>query len=142
MKKYTHAWLAFMAIKRLETANIAQSHLATRDSIIQWFMNHKDGVIRGAWYPDSIIKDNSTSHILKFEPAVDGEGEKAFRLLPSKQLIYRHGRYHSPLYKQPYEMMKGNLPHRCEALAHAVIDNLKMQEKDLLIIWWPRSSSC
>ena len=48
MKKYTHAWLAFKAIERLENVNLAASNKKFADSLITWFKNHRDGVIQGA----------------------------------------------------------------------------------------------
>ena len=56
MKQYTHAWLAFMAIKRLEDVEFTGNNGIYASDLIRWFKNHKDGVIRGAWYPDSVTK--------------------------------------------------------------------------------------
>jgi len=76
MKQFTHAWLAFMAIKRLEDA-ILSPELSLEfspddheyaDNLIKWFRSNRDGVIRGAWYPDSLIKDNSNSMSLNLSP--------------------------------------------------------------------------
>ena len=141
MKKYTHAWIAFKAIERLRSASLTDDNRAFADYLIEWFHDHKDGVIRGAWYPDEIIKDNSTSHILKIAPAnfapPSGGGERGdspipfrFRVLPSNSLLYRSGRT-SPLHNRVYALDdKYNLPERCEALSHAVIDNLRIMERE------------
>lgn len=69
MKIFTHAWLAFKAIERLEKNSFSESDQKSASSLISWFKCHKDGVINGAWYPDSIIKDNANSHVKKFAPA-------------------------------------------------------------------------
>jgi len=130
MKKYTHAWLAFMAIKRLEDANISGvDDREYADSLIEWFKSHKDGVIRGAWYPDSLIKDNSNSHVLKFEPS--GEAAKEFKQLPAKYLSYKYGES-SPVRNMGFKLFdeKDNLPDRCESIAESVIDHLKVQESE------------
>jgi hypothetical protein len=128
MKKYTHAWLAFKAIERLASVTLSDANRKYADSLITWFSNHKDGVIEGAWYPDQVIKDNASSHVLKIKPATSGEA--VFLPLPSKMLIYESGKS-SPLFDQPYEVDKDdNLPNRCEALAHSVIDNLKVQRTE------------
>lgn len=125
MKQYTHAWLAFMAIKRLEDADLSDANRSVADSLIRWFKNNKDGVIRGAWYPDSVIKDNANSHVLKFTP--DATGDNRFKDLPSTYLM-RDYRTPSGLYQQPYTIDEhDNPPDRCESLAQAVIDNLKIQ---------------
>lgn len=128
MKQYTHAWLAFKAIERLEKTNLTPENRKHADSLITWFKTNRDGVIKGAWYPDLVIKDMANSHVLKFIPADQGSNE--FSNLPSNYRIYESGKQ-SPLYKQSYSVDRhDNLPERCEALAHSVIDNLKMQESE------------
>lgn len=129
MKQYSHAWLAFMAIQRLEQAELSDSNRNYADSLIEWFQNHKDGVTQGAWYPDEIIKDMKTSHVLKFTPENDGKkGE--FRKLPTTYLLYQHCKDFD-LKQKSYKIdKKTNLPDRCESIAHSVIDNLKMQESE------------
>ena len=127
MKKYTHAWLSFMAIKRLEQSYISQSNQKYSSSLIEWFKNHNDDVIQGAWYPDAIIKDMSTSHIYKFTPS--NIGNNYYGCLPTSYNIYREGK-NSALYNTYFKLDSGNLPYRCEAIAHSIIDNLKMKESE------------
>ncbi len=128
MKQYSHAWLAFMAIKRLEDADLSGNNRVYADKLIRWFMNHKDGVIRGSWYPDSVIKDMANSHVLKFTPAASGDTR--FKALPNTYLVLNYSTT-SALYNQPYEIDRNdNLPDRCESLAHSVIDNLKIQYRE------------
>ncbi len=125
MKKYTHAWLAFQAIRRLDDAEMTKGLKAVAKELMKWFGKHRDDVIQGAWYPDAVIKDMSTSHVRKFAPAVSGLNE--FRVLPTSSLVYSYGRQ-SPLFRKPYFVeRKTNLPERCDALAHSIIDNMKMQ---------------
>ncbi|MBA4375291.1 MAG: hypothetical protein C0401_03845 [Anaerolinea sp.] len=128
MKKYTHAWIAFKAVERLAKVQLADANKPFADYLINWFEDHKDGVIRGAWYPDEIIKDNSTSHVLKHKPL--NETPLAFRVLPSTSLLYILGKT-SPLRGKAYTLgASGNLPDRCEALSHSVIDNLRIRERE------------
>jgi len=128
MKKYTHAWLAFMAIKRLENANLSGSNGKYAQSLIDWFKLHRDGVIQGAWYPDAVIKDMANSHVLKFTPISEKNGK--FKKLPTTHLSYKLGK-RSPLRKRAYSIDEhDNLPDRCESIAHSVIDHLKMQESE------------
>ena len=128
MKKFTHAWLAFMAIKRLEDAGLSATDGEYAQSLIEWFRRHKDGVIRGAWYPDSIIKDNGNSHVLKFAP---GGTETKFKPLPKTYLSYKYGE-DSPLRRLAFKVVdpQDNLPDRCESIAESVIDHLKIQESE------------
>lgn len=128
MKQYTHAWLAMMAMKRLQNATIAKSEQKAADSLLKWFMSHRDYVTKGAWYPDAVIKDMATSHVLKYQPG-DQSKPGTFKRLPNEFHLYQIGKS-SPLYKKAYSIEKGNLPDRCEAIAHSIIDNLKMQESE------------
>ena len=126
MKQYTHAWLAMMAMKRLQKATIAQSEQKAAESLLKWFMNHRDFVTKGAWYPDAVIKDMASSHVLKYKPG-DQSTPGTFKRLPNEYHLYQIGKTNQ-LYKKAYTIEKGNLPDRCEAIAHSIIDNLKMQE--------------
>jgi hypothetical protein len=128
MKQYTHAWLAFMAMRRLQKASIAKNEQNAVASLLKWFMNNRDSVIKGAWYPDAVIKDMATSHVLKYrpgEPSLPG----TFWQLPKEYHLFQIGKK-SELYMKAYTVEKGNLPDRCESLAHSVIDNLKIQESE------------
>lgn len=129
MKQFSHAWLAFKAIERLEKVTLAAEDRRYADELIRWFWNHRDGVIKGAWYPDMVIKDMATSHVLKFAPAA--QGETGFRSLPDTCQIPALA-VQSTVFSQPYKKVdpSDNLPERCEALAHSVIDNMKMRETE------------
>ena len=82
MKKYSHAWIAFMAIKRLEVIATTDNETVIKGvsedirkeakALVRWFKNYRDFVIQGAWYPDEVFKDMSTSHIVKYQPTEDG----------------------------------------------------------------------
>lgn len=129
MKKFTHAWLAFKAIKRLEETKFTKTEdKDTVKALIKFFKNHKDDVLQGAWYPDDVIKDMASSHVLKISPSQDGNNK--FCSLPSTSLIYKHGKK-SPLYNKAFTVDKEtNLPNRCEALSHSIVDNLKIQQSE------------
>jgi hypothetical protein len=129
MKKFSHAWLAFMAVKRLEEAKgLSEKNRQHADSLIEWFRRNKDGVIRGAWYPDSLIKDMATSHVLKFRP---GGTNTEFKQLPGTYRGYNLVK-DFPLRSQPFEVVdkNDNLPDRCESIAESVVDHLKIQESE------------
>ena len=128
MKKYTHAWLAFMAIKRLEDTIISDTDRKYADSLISWFKSHKDCVVQGAWYPDAVIKDMATSHVLKITPSNDSAVK--FKTLPATYMNYQLGK-DSPVRNMSFTIEKGNnLPDRCDAIAHSVVDHLKLQEHE------------
>lgn len=138
MKKYSHAWIAFMAIKRLEViANTTDETVVKgvtdelrkhAKTLCKWFMDHRDFVIEGAWYPDDVFKDMSTSHIVKFKP---GENEyNSFRNMPATHSISAMMKKSSPLYKKSYSIEQGNCADRCESIAHSIVDNFKMLQKE------------
>jgi hypothetical protein len=129
MKQFSHAWLAFKAIERLEKIVLDAEDRQYADDLIRWFWNHRDGVIRGAWYPDWVIKDMATSHVMKYIPSAQGETE--FRGLPETCQVAALAA-HSTVRNQPYTLVDSanNLPERCESLAHSVIDNMKMRETE------------
>ena len=139
MKKYTHAWLAFMAMKRLEVIASTDNEAVVKDlnektrseakALVKWFKNYRDFVIEGSWYPDDVFKDMSTSHIVKYKPE-DGTESVKFRNMPSTHSIAAMMKKKSPLYGKPYTITKGNCADRCESIAHSIVDNFKMLHKE------------
>ncbi len=107
MKKFTHAWLAFMAIKKLKETKLSDTDRRYANNLIKWFKSHKDGVTQGAWYPDSVIKDMANSHVLKLTPS--DEAENKFKRLPSTYLNYQYGKT-SPLRKRSFTIEKSDTP--------------------------------
>ncbi|MEG1555971.1 MAG: hypothetical protein RR356_04515, partial [Bacteroidales bacterium] len=79
---------------------------------------------QGAWYPDAVIKDMASSHILKYRPE-NKEFSKPFKQLPKTSKIFKLGKS-NPLIKQAFSIEKGNLADRCESISHSIIDNFKM----------------
>jgi hypothetical protein len=128
VKAMTHGFLALKAIERLKKAPLA----ANRDEaneLVRWLHDHRDGVIPGAWYPDSVFKDMANSHVFKLVP--DEGGVTARFCLPPGSLLYKAG-CESPVHGKPFRIVdpRDNLPARCEAWAHSVIDHLKIQETE------------
>lgn len=107
MNKITHAWLAFMAIKRRKETKLSDTDRRYANNLIKWFKSHKDGVTQGAWYPDSVIKDMANSHVLKLTPS--DEAENKFKRLPSTYLNYQYGKT-SPLRKSSFTIEKSDTP--------------------------------
>ena len=138
MKKFTHALIACKAVERLKNVELSDQNKPFADYLLNWFADHKDGVIRGAWYPDDVIGDKSTSHVLKHAPdTVAPDGFKSYTSvaaggykLPSTSLEQQIGSS-SALFNQPFAVNPGtNLPERCEALSHAIIDDLRIRERE------------
>ncbi|MBQ6069877.1 MAG: hypothetical protein IJK84_10270 [Bacteroidales bacterium] len=124
MKKYTHAWLAFMAIKRLQYADIPEANRDDAQSLVKWFHDYRDFVIEGSWYPDEVFKDMATSHIIKYKPSQEIR-EQRFKKLPKTMNLYALGQK-SGLYGKPFIIEAGNCADRCESIAHSIIDCFKI----------------
>ncbi|MCQ2144615.1 MAG: hypothetical protein MJY72_02615 [Bacteroidales bacterium] len=125
MKKYTHAWLAMMAMKRLQYAAMPTEQLADdAASLVKWFKDYRDFVVEGAWYPDEVFKDMATSHVIKYTPAAEG-GEREFKKLPATMVLPTLVRK-SPLMGREFKIESGNLADRCEAVCHDIVDDFKM----------------
>lgn len=136
MKQYTHAWLAFMAIKRLQTAQIVYKDKADKKKdaeyqeaaaqLVKWFHNYRDFVIKGAWYPDEVFKDNKTSHVIKYEPILNEPWQDKRRKLTEQSEMQKFSAK-SPVKDCGFKINSGNCADRCEAISHSIVDTLKMQ---------------
>lgn len=124
MKKFTHAYLAFMAIKRLQYGPIPEENKADAKALVKWFHSYRDFVIEGSWYPDEVIKDMATSHVIKYRPNDDGI-PRAFKKLPKTMQLQTLGKK-SPLFGKNFEIVSGNLADRCESIAHSIVDDFKV----------------
>ncbi len=126
MKKYTHAFLAFMAMKRIEKAKLPETVQEDAKALTRWFKDYRDFVIDGSWYPDEVFKDNSTSHIIKYRPCEKSQRVKVdFKKLPGclemPSMVKK-----SDLFGQSFIIDGGNLADRCEAISHDIVDDLKV----------------
>ena len=139
MKKFTHAWLAFMAVKRLDKANIPEYYgsgasavpiAAYAKSLVRWFMNYRDFVMQGAWYPDAVFCDMGKSHGVKYEPVESDVTDFRFKVLPDTREVYNLMKAESDLYKKEFRIVKGDLCDRCEAMAHTIVDNFKILDRE------------
>ena len=139
MKKYTHAWLAFMAMKRLDQATLPETEGSGKSevqvakfarSLVRWFKNYRDFVVQGAWYPDEVFSDQGSSHGVKYEPDLFNEEPRAFKTLPDTMEVRNLMMEESKLYGRPFNIVKGNLCDRCDAMAHTIVDNFKIQYRE------------
>ena len=139
MKKYTHAWLAFMAMKRLDQATLPEVEGSGKSavevasfakSLVRWFKNYRDFVVQGAWYPDEVFSDQGSSHGVKYEPDLLSEDVRTFKTLPETMEVRNLMMEESALYGKPFTIVKGNLCDRCDAMAHTIVDNFKIQYRE------------
>ena len=136
MKKYTHAWLAMMAMKRLDMGPIPETEGKGKNpqqvsryarSLVRWFKNYRDFVVQGAWYPDEVLCDQGSSHGAKHSPGDPLLAPQVFMALPKTMEIYQLMKKESKLYEEPFVIEKGNVCDRCNAMAHTIVDNFKVQ---------------
>lgn len=128
MKKYTHAWLAMMAMKRIEKAAITERQKDDAKALVKWFKDYRDFVISGAWYPDEVIKDMGTSHIVKYVNNPDSK-DTSFRAMPATLRLFQEGK-DDPRKAIPFTIKGGNLCDRCEALTESIIDSFKILDSE------------
>ena len=141
MKQYTHAWLAMMAIKRLDKGPLPEfegSGSKCKEiskyarTLVRWFKNYRDFVVQGAWYPDLVFSDMGHSHGLKHTLFLAGEPPK-FKKLPDTMQVRKLMMSKSKIYKEKIPFIVDedtNLHDRCEALCHTVVDNFKVQYRE------------
>ena len=139
MKKYTHAWLAMMAIKRLDMGDIPEFEGTGKHpkeikryarSLVRWFKNYRDFVVQGAWYPDDVFCDQGTSHGVKYLPGDSQLPAPEFKKLPKTMEIYQLMKKKSPLYNAPFVIDSGNVCDRVNAMCHTIVDNFKIQFRE------------
>ena len=129
-----------MAMKRLDKADIpelegtgtsAQEVAKYARTLVRWFKNYRDFVVQGAWYPDEVFSDMGQSHGLKCTIFDAGETPK-FMILPSTMEVYSLMKSKSAIVKKkiPIISTKGNLQDRCDAMAHTIVDNFKIQYRE------------
>jgi len=144
MKSIAHAWVGLMAIKRLDdlcdsfkefdAKGKPLEHKKQAKALVKFFDKHKDAFVQGAWFPDSVIRDNLTGgHTYKLsEPKTNKEKEEAFEIknrppdhLSSSNLIKNKQKLDEKVFSRyPY-----TLPDRCEALSYSIRDMILIQKK-------------
>jgi len=130
MKQYTHAWLALMACKRLydKRDSLTKKNKKAAYALLRFIKQNNDGIVQGAWFPDSVIHDNSTGHIWQLRrPASNEDGDSRDHALPSisQVLDLVDGREHD----EAVILEGGVLPDRCQALAYQIRDQLKVKRE-------------
>ena len=138
MKKFTLAWLAFMAIKRLSRTDLFTGKKFEElpldkeaASLVDWFMSYRDFVIQGAWYPNLVFDDQETSHVAKYIPAERVGKTSPFKSLPQCMAVDQFVKKSSTRYKEKsFSLVQGNLCDRCNAMYHTIYDNFKIQFRE------------
>ncbi|MFC1920180.1 hypothetical protein ACFLYQ_00465 [Chloroflexota bacterium] len=130
MKQYTHAWLALKAVALLETysGRFSTERNKRVDRLLEFLSHHPSTFVRGAWFPDNVIKDNvQGGHTWKY--SLDSAD--------SREVTYRPPSHNTclpfvePELGKKVKLEKGisDLPDRCEALSQAIRDAILITNK-------------
>jgi hypothetical protein len=135
VKKIAHAWLAMMALKRLEDLkkNFSGRFQKQTEDFLEFFSKHRDAFVQGAWFPDDPIGDNlAGGHTLKMrKPDPKKEKGKVIGHEPtehssSKDIIEDKERFREEVYIYP----ESHLPDRCEAIKQAIRDMILIKRNE------------
>jgi len=130
MKRYTHAWLSLKALELLKTyhGHFDDERNKRLGRFIKFMSYYPRTFVRGAWFPDTIIKDNiQGGHTWKYSlDSING------RIVP-----YRPPSHNRCLRFVQSELGKrvslnertSDLPDRCEALSETIRDIIRMTNK-------------
>jgi hypothetical protein len=127
MKKYTHAWLCLKAIDVLENhiSKVNTERQKRIERLLNFIRMFPDTFIRGAWFPDTVIKDNiEGGHTWKYQ----------FDAVKGIQVKYKppdHNYCLNFVKNQMDEKVSlitsiSDLPDRCEALSQTIRDMIKI----------------
>ena len=66
MKKYSHAWLSLKAMELLKTyyGNFDDERNKRVKRLLDFMSRYPTTFVRGAWFPDTVIKDNKDRLII------------------------------------------------------------------------------
>ena len=130
MKKYSHAWLSLKAMELLGTYEGKFSgERKERVKRLRKFMSrHPTTFVRGAWFPDTVVKDNTQGgHTWKYS-LDENNGRTENRRPPSHNNCL--GFVETELSKKvDLEEKYSDLPDRCEALSQTIRDSIRITNK-------------
>jgi len=130
MKKYTHAWLALKAVEQLKSykGRFNEQRNKHLDRFLKFIAEHPSTFVRGAWFPDTVIKDNTQGgHTWKYY--LDPTNGKAERRRPpghNQCMTFVQGRLGR---KVSLNARISDLPDRCEALGQMIRDTVLITNK-------------
>lgn len=132
VKKYGHAWVALMALKRIDDLGDGFSvrYQKQADRFVEFFGKHRDVFLQGAWFPDDPIGDNLIGgHTWKYAKPRPGKiGNRVRHKTPDhlsmKDLIDDGTRFNEEVVLDS----RSHLADRCEALSQAIRDMIFIQE--------------
>lgn len=137
MKKYTHAWLALQAVGLLKRfkGGFSKERNRSLDRFLAFIGTHQNTFVRGAWFPDTVVKDNTQGgHTWKYR-ADEQAGIKPKRKAPDHVLCRQFVADRLDA-KLVLDERISDLPDRCESLSQMIRDCVlitnKMKKGDIL----------
>jgi hypothetical protein len=123
MKKYTHAWLALKAVELLKSysGRFNKSRNERLERFLEFISTYPSTFVRGAWFPDTIIKDNvQGGHTWKY--SLDAANGRIVNYRPpshNRCITFVKSKLEQ---KVSLEESISDLPDRCEALSQTIRD--------------------
>ena len=130
MKKYTHAWLSLKAMELLRTycEDFNEERKKRVKRLLRFMSRYPSTFVRGAWFPDTVIKDNTQGgHTWKYH--LDPSNGRVVTYRPPS---HNHclSFVESELGERvTLEVGISDLPDRCEALSQAIRDTIRITNK-------------
>ena len=130
MKKYTHAWLSLKAMELLGAyyGQFNEDRNKRVERLLNFMYRYPTTFVRGAWFPDTVIKDNTQGgHTWKY--SLDSSNGRVVSYRPPS-----HNNCFSFVESQLDQKVSLNdrtsdLPDRCEALSQAIRDTIRITNK-------------
>ena len=130
MKKYTHAWVALKAMKFLEdqAGKFNKERNTHLNDFLDFISTYPDTFVRGAWFPDTVIKDNTQGgHTWKyFLDEAQGKIEKRRPPDHNSCLALVQNDLNK---KVSLDVKISDLTDRCEALSQMIRDTINITNK-------------
>jgi len=130
MKKYTHAWLGLKAVRLLKdySGRFSNERNQRQEKFLEFISAHPSTFVRGAWFPDTIIKDNvQGGHTWKY--SLDEANGRTVNYRPpghNRCLPFVQGELDK---KVLLDTRTSDLPDRCEALSQMIRDIIRITNK-------------
>lgn len=130
MKKYTHAWLSLKAIELLKgyRGKFSDERNKHLERFLKFISEFPNTFVRGAWFPDTVIKDNvAGGHTWKYE-VDEVNGRNVYYRPPSHNRCIKFVEDRLDT-KVSLDVRTSDLPDRCEALGQTIRDTILITNK-------------
>jgi hypothetical protein len=130
MKKYTHAWVSLKAVELLKSfrGRFSEDRNKKLENFLDFISEFPSTFVRGAWFPDTVIKDNvAGGHTWKYE-ADDVNGRKVSYRPPVHNTCIQFVEDRLDR-KVLLDVKTSDLADRCEALGQTIRDTILITNK-------------